>query len=146
MSLIVIKEDGLSVKGVGHQVDIPCGGILTQRVIAEQFPLETDRFVQAFIDAGFVKESEEPEAAAPATKEELLAELSQLGIEIDNATSKLSQKKIQNLIDKAKVDIAASAELIDNPEVVAPEVVEPEAAAPAEVPVETVDAGEKVEA
>lgn len=63
MTLIVAKKDGLSIKGVGHQVDIPHGKELPEKILAEQFPFETARFRDALIRSGHVVEHAHKENA-----------------------------------------------------------------------------------
>jgi len=124
MTLIVAKKDGLSIKGVGHQVDIPHGKELPEKILADQYPFETTRFRDALIRSGHVVEHAH-KTAAPAdggaapepTKAQIIEELKGLGVEITKVIAKEKHADLIALLAKTKADIAAKAELIDNPEV-----------------------------
>lgn len=116
MKLIVTKKGGLSIKGVLNQVDIPEGGELPARILAEQYPFSTKEFTEALIFSGFISDTEAPEEAPEKTKAELLEELTGLGVEVTKDIAKLKKAEIEALVDETKAKLSAEAELIENPE------------------------------
>ena len=125
MALVVTKKDGLSIKGRGHQVDIPHGKELPEKIINEQYGEEASRFKEALLRSNFVKDGHATApASAPAagatthevSKKEIIAELKTLGVEVTSKIERESKAELEALLAKTKADISAKAEVIVNPE------------------------------
>lgn len=125
MALVVTKKDGLSIKGRGHQVDIPHGKELPEKILLEQYGEEAPRFKDALIRSNFVKDGHvAAPAGAPAagatvpevSKKEIVAELKTLGVVVTPKMERESKAELEALLAKTKADISAKAEVIDNPE------------------------------